>query len=278
MQSWSIPAVLPLPRIGRFRYNRKSFVGANWWAKPTLLGTSATPERRGIAFPRRSVGTRIKKLVGEAHPTFFGSHIMSARSIPLLPLDEMIPGQEADVFLLLVAKEELTTKTGKPYHKVTFRGGNREVSFPIWADAPWSAECRAAWTPGVFYKIRAVYRETNFGPQLDIHKIREVVEADAADGFDPAACQPKSRFDAEEMFEELSAIVRERIERPELRRLVESILTEYRKEILVFPAARHNHHAFVGGLLEHTLSVAENGDFSGRQIRRLLPRHAAAVG
>jgi 3'-5' exoribonuclease len=183
------------------------------------------------------------------------------RTIPLLSLDEMIPGQEADVFLLLTAKEELTTKTGKPYHKVTFRGGNREVSFPIWAETPWSAECRDAWTPGVFYKVRAVYCESKYGPQLEIRKIREVVEADAADGFDPAACQPKSRFDPEEMFAELAAIVRNRIERPELRKLVESILVENQKEILVFPAARHNHHAFAGGLLEHTLSVTKTAIF-----------------
>ncbi|MCC6126307.1 MAG: HD domain-containing protein [Pirellulales bacterium] len=186
---------------------------------------------------------------------------MAPRTIPLLALDEMIPGQEADVFLLLAAKEELKTKAGKPYHKVTFRGGRRELSFPIWDDSPWSADCRAAWTPGVYYKVRAVYRETNYGPQLEIHKIREVAEADAADGFDPTACQPKSRFDPLEMFDELLAIVRQRIERPELGRLVESILTENRNEVLVFPAARRNHHAFVGGLLEHTLSVTKTALF-----------------
>jgi 3'-5' exoribonuclease len=194
-----------------------------------------------------------------------------ARAIPILNLDEMIPGQEADLFLLLTAKEELKTKTGKPYHKVSFRGGNREVSFPIWDDTPWSAECRAQWTPGTFYKVRATYRETNFGPQLDINKIREVVEADANDGFDPNACQPRTRFDPQEMYDELLAIVREKIERADLRKLAESIITEYRKEILVFPAARHNHHAFVGGLLEHTLSVAKTAVFLAEKYADYYP-------
>jgi 3'-5' exoribonuclease len=180
---------------------------------------------------------------------------MSTRAVPLLSLDEIIPGQEADMFVLLTTKEELTAKNGKPYFKVAFRGKNREVSFPIWDNAPWAAECRAQWTPGVFYKIRAIYRETTFGPQLEIRKIREIVESDAAEGFDPNACQPQSQFDPEKMFAELTAIVRERVDQPALRQLVESILTKYRKEILTFPAARHNHHAFIGGLLEHTLSV-----------------------
>lgn len=165
------------------------------------------------------------------------------------------------MFILLTAKEELTAKNGKPYFKVTFRGGSREVSFPIWNDSPWAAECRAQWTPGVFYKVRAAYRETNFGPQLEIRKIREVIPSDSNEGFDPNACQPQSRFDPEVMFAELMSISRERIDKGALRRLVESILTKYRAEILTFPAARHNHHAFVGGLLEHTLSVTRTAIF-----------------
>jgi 3'-5' exoribonuclease len=180
---------------------------------------------------------------------------MSTSAVTVLSLDEIAVGQEADMFVLLTAKEELTAKNGKPYFKVTFRGRGREVSFPIWSDSPWAVECRDQWTPGVFYKIRAVYRETNFGPQLEIRKIREVVESDAADGFDPIACLPQSRFDPEAMFGELMKIVRERIDQPALRKLVESILLKYQKEIKTFPAARHNHHAFAGGLLEHTLSV-----------------------
>ena len=117
------------------------------------------------------------------------------RTMPIVTLSEMSPGQEADLFLLMTAKEELKTKTGKPYFRVGFRDGTREVSFPIWGDSAWAVDCRDRWNPGVFYKLRAIYQETNFGPQLEIRKIREVVEADAADGFDPTLCLPRSRFD-----------------------------------------------------------------------------------
>jgi 3'-5' exoribonuclease len=196
---------------------------------------------------------------------------MSTRAAPVLSLDEMVPGQEADMFVLLTAKEELTAKNGKPYFKVTFRGRNREVNFPIWDNSPWAAECRSQWTPGVFYKVRAVYRETNFGPQLEIRKIREVVESDAAEGFDPNACQAQSRFDPQAMFDELTRIVRERIEQPALRKIVESILTKYEKEIKTFPAARHNHHAFVGGLLEHTLSVTRTAIYLADKYAEYYP-------
>jgi len=159
------------------------------------------------------------------------------------------------MFVLMTAKEPLNTREGKPYFRVGFRDGGREVAFPIWDNSPWAAECRDKWTPGAFYKVRAVYRETNYGPQLDIRKIREVGAADAADGFDPTICQPQSRYDPQAMFDEMLKIVGERITDAPLRALVEKILTDNRGDLLRIPAARHNHHAFVAGWLEHTLSV-----------------------
>ena len=78
----------------------------------------------------------------------------------------MLPGQEADMFLVMTSKEQLTTREGKPYYRVGFRDGGREVVFPIWDNSPWAAECRDKWTPGTFDKICAVYRETNYGPQM----------------------------------------------------------------------------------------------------------------
>jgi len=173
----------------------------------------------------------------------------------IVTLSEMIHGQEADVFVLMTAKEELITRDGKPYYKVGFRDHAREVTFPIWHDSPWGADCREAWQPGTFYKLRAVYRDTNYGPQLEVRKIREVCTADQADGFTPAMCLPQSRFDGQAMFDELSATARERIDDGPLRELVFSLLEQHREQLLTLPAATHNHHAFVGGWLEHTLSV-----------------------
>ena len=100
----------------------------------------------------------------------------------IVPLGDLTNGQEADFFALLSAKEELTTRDGKPYFRVTFRDAKRDVSFPIWNDTSWSTVCRDQWTVGEFFKLRALYRETNYGPQLEIRKIRPVVDADAKEG------------------------------------------------------------------------------------------------
>ena len=180
---------------------------------------------------------------------------MSLRAAMLVPLSELQDGQEADMFVLLTAKETLTTRDGKPYFKVAFRDFQREVAFPIWQDSPWAMECRDQWNPGTAYKLRATYRETNYGPQLEIRKIREVAPADEADGFDPHMFLPRSRFDAPQMFDELLGIAKERIQEPRLRGLTIDLLESNRGPLLSLPAATRNHHAFVGGYLEHVLSV-----------------------
>ena len=184
---------------------------------------------------------------------------MTQRSLPMsvatLPLCEMVEGQEADCFALLSEKQELKTRDGKPYHRVTFRDARREVGFPIWSDSPLAESCQSEWTPGQFYKMRAVLRQTNYGPQLDIKKIRLVEDADRKDGFDPLMCQPTSRFDPVEMFAELMNLVESRVQNRALRKLVADILEQHREQLLWLPAAKRNHHAYVSGYLEHVLNV-----------------------
>jgi 3'-5' exoribonuclease len=172
-------------------------------------------------------------------------------------LSDLAHGQEADFFALFSAKEELTTKDGKPYFRVSFRDAKREVSFPIWSDAPLAGACRDEWSVGTFYKVRAQYRETNFGPQLEIRRIRAVAEGDAADGFDPAMCMPRSRREPAEMFEELRALVTENVADAAVAGVVTKLLDDNREVLLKLPAATYNHHAYAGGFLEHVLSVAQ---------------------
>lgn len=182
---------------------------------------------------------------------------MPGKPALIVPLAELTPGQEADLFALLSAKDELTTRDGKPYFKVTFRDNRREVSFPIWNDSPWGADCKQAWHVGEFYKLRAVFRETTYGPQLDIKKIRAVNAADAADGFDPNMFAPRSKYDPAAMHAELLTLARDLIADAALRGVVVHLLETNREGLLNLPAATRNHHAFVGGWLEHVLSVTK---------------------
>ena len=170
-------------------------------------------------------------------------------------LSDLSANEEGDFYALLSAKEELQTRDGKPYLRIAFRDADREVSFPIWSDSPWFADFQDEWSVGTFFKIRAFYRETKYGPQLDIHKIRPATDADTAGGFDPAMCLPRSRFNPEEMFDSLVSLAEQNIADRAVSDLVGRVLTDYRDRLLTLPAATHNHHAYLGGWLEHVLSV-----------------------
>ena len=192
-------------------------------------------------------------------------------SMPVVALSEMVSGQEADLFVLMTLKEQLTTRDGKPYFKVGFRDAEREVTFPIWGNAPLAVDCRDHWTPGAFYKLRAVYRESNYGPQLDIQKIREAVEADREDGFDPDMCCVSSRFDPQTMYAELKELANAEIPEGGLRDLVALLLDRHRDKLLGAFAAKRHHHAFSGGLLEHMLSVTRNAVFLAHRYADYYP-------
>jgi 3'-5' exoribonuclease len=178
-------------------------------------------------------------------------------SVPATALGELVEGQEGEFFALLSEKQELKTRDGKPYYRVTFRDKARDVSFPIWSDSPLAVSCRDEWATGQFFKMRAVLRQSQYGLQLDIKKIRAAEESDRKDGFDPAMCQPASRFDPVEMFAELMNLVESYVDNKALRKLVTDIYEQHREELLLMPAAKRNHHAFSSGYLEHVLNVTK---------------------
>lgn len=182
-------------------------------------------------------------------------------SAEVVALSEMVPGSFGDTFAVLASKDEARTKDDKPYYRVSFRDSGRSVSAMIWSDHGHFADCRDNWTLGEFYKIRGRYSESSYGPQIDIDRIRPIDESDRGDGFDPDSFFPVSRYDRDEMFDELLSIAQEQISDEQVQQLVVGILTEFSDGIKRHSAAARNHHAFIGGYLEHTLSVTRTAVF-----------------
>ena len=187
----------------------------------------------------------------------------------ITPLHQLASGELGDFFALLADKQVLATKDGKPYYRVSFCDAKREVSFPIWSDATHAAACRDEWQVGEFYKLRAELRDTTYGMQLEIQRIRPVEPGDDADGFDPLMCAPRSQFDPEAMFTELMEIAQQVITEEPLLELVTSIYQQHRDELMLLPAAQFNHHAYLSGYLEHVLNVTRNARMLVEQYAKL---------
>ncbi|RIK80828.1 MAG: nucleotide-binding protein [Planctomycetota bacterium] len=195
----------------------------------------------------------------------------ASRSANPARLCDLKNNQEADFFAQLSAKEAHTTRDGKPYVRVGFRDAERDVQFPIWSDSPWYEPCLKSWNVGDFYKLRAAFRETSYGPQLEIRRVRPATDEDAAEGFDRWMLLPRSRRDAESMYAELCALIRERIADEGVRRLVLGILEAHRPAVLRWPASLRHHHAYLGGFVEHALSVVRTADFLATKYRDQYP-------
>ena len=89
--------------------------------------------------------------------------------------------------------------------------------------------------------------------QLKCRRIRKCREGE----YEPSDYLPYSRFDIETMYKKLNEYIG-MVKEPHLRKLLEGLFIEdedFKKAFKMHSAAKSVHHGFVGGLLEHTLSV-----------------------
>ncbi|GAB4146884.1 MAG: HD domain-containing protein [Planctomycetaceae bacterium] len=190
----------------------------------------------------------------------------------ILNLSDLQPNETGVCFVMLESRERSTTREGKPYYRCTFRDAVRSVPAMIWQDTQWFPDCEQDWQPGDFFKIRCRYTEGKFGPQIDLDQIRHTRDEDTADGFQPTDFFARTRFDIDEMFAELIEITETQIDDSSLSTLVQTILTTHEDDIKTIPAATRNHHAFMGGYLEHVLSVTKTAVFLADKYRAYYQR------
>jgi 3'-5' exoribonuclease len=164
-------------------------------------------------------------------------------------VNQLEPGQTITSSFLVHTKEIREKKTGEPYLSLLLADKTGRIDAKMWDNV---TEVLDTFDRDDFIKIKAIVQVHQHRPQLTIHKVRarEEAEVDFADYF---PCSPR---DPEEMWRELLAIVAA-VRNPHIRTLLneflkdEEISTLYRRA----PAAKTIHHAYLGGLLEHVLSL-----------------------
>lgn len=170
-------------------------------------------------------------------------------------LTDLVNNQEGVIFAALVSKEESKTRDGKPYYRLTFQDARRRAQAMIWYDSPLYDQCGGEWQAGDFFKLRVLYKETDYGPKLEIRQIRKAVESDEQEGFSPNLCRPMTAVDPSIYLDELLSLAKERVGKGPLLTLIQRIFKENRARLLQVPSSRSHHHTVFGGMLEHTVSV-----------------------
>lgn len=181
-----------------------------------------------------------------------------AKKPPLVRVSELQPGQFADFFAVLAEKTRGSTREGKPFFTCRFRDRRRTVSVMVWADSPQFDDAQH-WQPGQFFKLRGTYGEHDrYGPQVELDQIRPVEDRDRAEGFAERDYADASRFDPDQMFAELDALVVGEVKDPPLRSLVQKTLHGNAAALKGLPGSARTYYPFPGGWLEHTLSVTRS--------------------
>jgi 3'-5' exoribonuclease len=169
---------------------------------------------------------------------------------PLPTVSALRPAEDVDGVFACTRKDRLMSRAGTPYLALELRDRTGAVQARAFRDADALA--------GRFERgdlVRVAGRVERFRDELQID-VRAIARADAAQ-VDPEAFLPSAYRDLDELDGFLEHLARE-VYDPGLRALLADLLqdAELRAAWRRAPCTRAGHHAYLGGLLEHTVAVA----------------------
>lgn len=168
-------------------------------------------------------------------------------------ISELVDGSEVTACYLVLESRRAETKQNKPYLRLVLGDRTGSIDAVIWDDAErMEALCAPESVVGVHARVGS------FNERLQLRVLTaEPLQVATADleRFLPASPRPQELMERE--LDALIATVRDAGLQKLLRRCV-GRGSELGRAFRTHPAAKKNHHAYVGGLLEHSLSVASS--------------------
>lgn len=162
------------------------------------------------------------------------------------------------VFDIYLCKHKISavTKNGKPYDTVVLQDKTGTIDAKVWD--PNNAGI-AEFDSLDYIEVYGDITSFQGVLQVNVKRIRKCQEGEYA----PADYLPVSRFDREEMYQELLSYING-VENTYLKQLLQEFFVKDQAFISAFKqssAAKTVHHGFVGGLLQHTLGVTKLCDY-----------------
>ena len=169
-------------------------------------------------------------------------------------INEIKAGDLIDDIFVLSEKILAQKKDGNNFLNVTLSDKTGTIKGVVWDNVD---KITAGVTSGDFVHIKGNVNEYKGALQLVIKKM----ETFSADEVDPADFLPMTRRNIESMFERLLRITSS-VETACLKKLIQAFWNdkEFVRKFKTAPAAKKMHHAYIGGLLEHTLSMVSLAD------------------
>ena len=162
---------------------------------------------------------------------------------------EIEAGQTIHTNFMVQLKDVRQKKSGDPYLSLILSDKTGELDAKMWDNV---AEILETFDKDDFVKVRGLVQIFQNRSQLTIHKLQRVEDSEV----ELADYYPCSKRDQDEMLAEVRAIVAA-MANPHLKALLEAFFNDADIAQLykIAPAAKTIHHAWLGGLIEHVLSM-----------------------
>ncbi len=167
-------------------------------------------------------------------------------------LVSLTKGDAVDHFLLVKKCEIRLTKSGKEFLSLELGDKSNDLSANLWDDNSTFKSFRDSLSVGDIVKIKGSIDEYQGNAQIKIDSIRIPKQSE---NVLPADFLAKSKRDLNEMLDEFNKRMKN-INNPQIQTLLNNIFNEERlKKYSSAPAGKMWHHAYISGLIEHTLEI-----------------------
>jgi 3'-5' exoribonuclease len=164
---------------------------------------------------------------------------------------------------VVVSKQIKPKKTGEPYLALTLGDRSGQLEAKMWDNVE---EVLNAFEQDDFLKIKGLVNKYKNRFQLTIHKLRKLGESE----IEFSDYLPKTTKNVDELWQTLADFVAS-FQNPHLKSLVQAFMSDpeiaaaYRNA----PAAKTLHHAYIGGLLDHVVSLFRSCDLVSRNYAQV---------
>lgn len=182
-------------------------------------------------------------------------------------------GQTFDSFFLVLGKQQRTTKQNKPYLNLVLGDKTGQLEGRVWDLA--DPRIAKSFDRGATVKVRGSMSKFEDRCQIKVEQLRKAQPGE----FDKSDLLPCTALDIGMLWSSLMSAVAS-IANPDLKRLVEAVLSdpEIARDYREAPAARQLHHAWLGGLLEHVVSLLGLAERLAAHYPALLDRDLLLTG
>ena len=159
---------------------------------------------------------------------------------------------------VVASKQVKNKKSGEPYLDLLLADRSGQIAAKMWDNV---GEALNAFEQDDFLKVKGLINKYNNRWQLTLHKVRRMEETEV----DPTDYLPKTSKDVEELWRTVGEFVAT-FQDPHLKALLQAFMAdpEIAAAYKIAPAAKTLHHAYIGGLLDHVVSLFKSCDLMCR--------------